>query len=152
MLEHKLPATEPFPEEIFYICSLPQQQLPATNKFLKHALIFEKELDQSKSYQLPSNFKSICVFVSFARTAATSYHQDFEEHMNFKNCAGTKATSYHSVFKGQMNYKICTGIKATSYHPDFEEHMNFRIFAGTTATSYHPVFEGYMNLKICART
>jgi hypothetical protein len=74
---------------------LPQQQQPATDQFLKHTLIFEKELWQSKSYQLPSNFQGILVVVSFARTTATSYHPVFKEQTHFKICARTKDTSYH---------------------------------------------------------
>jgi hypothetical protein len=73
---------QPFFKIFVYLDKLPQQQLPATDQFLKHTLIFKK-LCQGKSYQLPSNFKSILVLRSNAITAATSYQPVFEVHIDF---------------------------------------------------------------------
>jgi hypothetical protein len=59
-------------------------------------MIFEEETNcQGKSYQLASNFQSIIIFGSIARSAATSYQQVLKEGINFVTLATSKATSYH---------------------------------------------------------
>ena len=85
---------QPFFKIFVYLDKLPQQQLPATVQFPKNTLIYKKELCQDKSYQLPSNFQSILVFRSMARTSATSYQPVLK-----KKISKGKATSYYLIFK-----------------------------------------------------